>query len=81
MCLETLYTFEKFHETFGLSGKFWLGPRLFIATMDPKHCELILNNSNSMDKGDSYEFIAEIVGYGLITCKGANAPPKSEIRF
>lgn len=60
---------REFGETYGGPGKFWLANRLFVYINDPSHCETILINADSMDKGDSYDFVAEMIGYGLITLK------------
>lgn len=46
-----------------------MGNRLFVYVDDPKHFEIILNNADSLNKGDSYDFIAESIGFGLITLK------------
>lgn len=58
-----------FSKTYGGPGKFWLGNRLFVYIDDPKHFEIILNAPTSLNKGDSYDFIIESIGYGLITLK------------
>lgn len=60
---------REFGETYGGPGKFWLANRLFVYINDPAHCEMILNNVDAMDKGDSYDFVVEVLGYGLITLK------------
>lgn len=60
---------REFSETYGGPGKFWLANRLFVYINDPAHCEIILNNSDSMDKGASYDFVSEVIGQGLITLK------------
>ncbi|XP_031617885.1 probable cytochrome P450 313a4 [Contarinia nasturtii] len=58
-----------FHRNHGGPGKFWLGNRLFVYIDDPKHFEIILNAPDSLNKGDSYDFIVESIGHGLITLK------------
>lgn len=60
---------REFGETYGGPGKFWLANRLFVYINDPAHCETVLINADSMDKGDSYNFVTETLGYGLITLK------------
>lgn len=66
---EILHVINDFHKKFGGPGKFWLGNRLFVYIDDPKHFEMILNAPSSLNKGDSYDFISESVGLGLITLK------------
>lgn len=66
---EILDVINGFHVAHGGPGKFWLGNRLFVYVDDPKHFEIILNAPASLDKGDSYNFIVESIGYGLITLK------------
>lgn len=58
-----------FHKAHGGPGKFWLGNRLFVYIDDPKHFEIILNAPESLNKGESYDFISESIGLGLITLK------------
>lgn len=58
-----------FSKEYGGPGKFWLGNRLFVYIDDPKHFEIILNTPSSLNKGDSYDFIVESIGHGLITLK------------
>lgn len=67
--LDILDVINDFHRRFGGPGKFWLGNRLFVYIDDPKHAEIILNAPDSLNKGDSYDFIIESIGYGLITLK------------
>lgn len=67
--LDILDVINDFHARFGGPGKFWLGNRLFVYIDDPKHFEIILNAPDSLNKGDSYDFITESIGYGLITLK------------
>lgn len=67
--LEILGVINDFHKAHGGPGKFWLGHRLFVYIDDPKHFEIILNAPNSLNKGASYDFIVESIGYGLITLK------------
>lgn len=66
---EILDVINEFHHIHGGPGKFWLGNRLFVYVDDPKHFEIILNAAVSLDKGDSYDFIVESIGFGLITLK------------
>lgn len=66
---DILKVIHEFHRDFGGPGKFWLGNRLFVYIDDPKHLEIILNAPESLDKGDSYNFISESIGLGLITLK------------
>lgn len=56
--------------TYGGPSRFWLGNRLLVYTNEVSHFEIVLNNADSMDKGESYDFIAEGIGYGLVTLKG-----------
>lgn len=56
-------------EVYGGPAKFWLANRLFVYINDPAHCDIILNNTDSMDKGASYDFVSEVIGQGLITLK------------
>lgn len=49
--------------------KFWIGHKLFIYTRDPAQVDGILSNLESFDKGDSYNFMVEGMGYGLVTMK------------
>lgn len=58
-----------FSKRYGGPGKFWLGNRLFVYIDDPNHFDIILNTPASLNKGDSYDFIVESIGYGLITLK------------
>lgn len=67
--LEILDVFNEFNKAYGGPGKFWLGNRLFVYIDDPKHFEIILNTPTSLNKGDSYNFISESIGFGLITLK------------
>lgn len=60
---------REFGETIGSPGKFWLGNRLFVYINDAQHIEMILNDPACLDKGDSYDFISDVIGYGLITLK------------
>lgn len=69
MFLEILDVINDFSKTYGGPGKFWLGNRLFVYIDDPKHFEIILNTPSSLNKGDSYNFICESIGHGLITLK------------
>lgn len=66
---DILKVINDFHRDFGGPGKFWLGNRLFVYVDDPRHFEIILNSPESLDKGESYNFITESIGYGLITLK------------
>lgn len=66
---EILDVINDFHHHHGGPGKFWLGNRLFVYIDDPKHFEIILNAPDSLNKGDSYDFIVESIGFGLITLK------------
>lgn len=49
----------------------WLGPSLYVLTRNPEHFEIILNNVNANDKGESHKMISEAMGKGLVTtnCK------------
>lgn len=66
---EILDVINDFHKAHGGPGKFWLGNRLFVYIDDPKHFEIILNAPESLNKGESYDFISESIGLGLITLK------------
>lgn len=73
-CFAYLFTgildvINDFSKTYGGPGKFWLGNRLFVYIDDPKHFDIILNTPASLNKGDSYDFISESLGLGLITLK------------
>lgn len=67
--LEILDVINEFHRDFGGPGKFWLGNRLFVYVDDPVDIETILNSPHSLNKGESYDFISESIGLGLITLK------------
>lgn len=67
--IEILDVINDFHKAHGGPGKFWLGNRLFVYIDDPKHFEIILNAPESLNKGESYDFISESIGLGLITLK------------
>lgn len=68
--LEMMYHLKTLFERKGSPAKFWLGSKLLIFINDPAQCEQVLENTNSMDKGDLYKIIAHGVGYGLITLSG-----------
>lgn len=69
---------QEYDQKWGTPGKFWLCHRLFVYVNSAKQFEIILNSPECLDKGDSYDFIAESVGYGLITlqCKRLNTQLK-----
>lgn len=52
--------------------RFWLGTHLFIYTDYPNVMEQILNSPNCLDKGQSYRFLAAVLGDSLITLPGIN---------
>lgn len=70
MRTDILQAIREFRETTGAPGKFWLGNRLFVYINDPAHIEIILNSPACLDKGNSYDFMVETLGDGLVTMKG-----------
>lgn len=54
----------------GSLGKFWLGSRLFVNIEEPEHMEKVLNDPNCLNKGDSYDYLVDVMGEGLVTMKG-----------
>lgn len=61
-----------FGKTYGNLSKLWLGNRLFVYVDDPWFAESILNSPICINKGDSYKYIYEFTGDGLVTSKGEN---------
>lgn len=70
-----LHVIQEFDQKIGSLGKFWLGNRLFIYVSDPAQIEAILNHPACIDKGESYKFLVDSLGFGLITskCKEKNS--------
>lgn len=62
--------FGKLKKVFGSPGKMWLCHRLFIPISEPDQMEITLNHPNCADKGDSYDFVREVMGNGLVTLDG-----------
>lgn len=54
----------------GSLGKFWLGNRLIVNIDKPELFEIILNEPTCLDKGESYKYISNGLGNGLVTLKG-----------
>lgn len=69
--VDMMEEFEDYYKKFGHTFKFWIGPRLVVATIEPDYCEKILNNPYTMDKTDKYIHLAKVGANGLITlnCK------------
>lgn len=57
--------------------RFWLGTHLFVYTDYPNVIEQILNSPDCLDKGQSYRFLNNVVGSGLITLPGTNHTSKT----
>lgn len=67
---EVIETMEHHSKMYGKMSKVWIGPRLFVFVSDPVLVEQILNSPVCLNKGQSYKYIKNIIGYGLITMEG-----------
>lgn len=67
---EVVQTMQDHGKRWGNLSKLWLGNRLFVYVDNPEHAEIILNAPSCINKGDSYKYIQEFVGIGLVTAKG-----------
>lgn len=54
-------------ETYGNMSKIWLGNRLIVYVDEPEQVDVVLNSAACLNKGDSYKYIQEFLGNGLIT--------------
>lgn len=58
-----------FGERYGNMNKLWLGNRLFVYIDNPETTESILNSPMCINKGESYKYIQDFVGDGLVTSR------------
>lgn len=51
---------------------FWLGNRFIIYFSEPEHAEVIINSSNSIDKGGLYKYVEGMIGGPGLFSSGGN---------
>ncbi|KAG5894241.1 hypothetical protein JTB14_007868 [Gonioctena quinquepunctata] len=57
----------RFQKEYPGLAKFWFGPRLCYCISDPEHIQKILTNTKNLEKDDSYRFLSDSLGTGLLT--------------
>lgn len=64
---------QAYHErntSFGRTFRSWLGYKPCLHITRPEHMEIILKNSENIDKGSNYRFMVPFLGNGLVLATG-----------